>query len=592
MTGQKVLRITGILFLLVLSISVMPAAVSGVTGVEVKAAVPATVPPDSDFTVAININQVEGFDAANYDVSFDKNVLRLDGVAKGRIGTTDIPVEWNDLGYVNKAVIRVVHNVLGLNGVTGSGYLAVLKFHAIGPAGSSTTIAFPFPSEKPPDRALSSILGEEIPVAAWTGGTVSVVVSGGTGLPPITFPPPVTASPTTPPPTTSPPPTQAPIPTPTPTPSIVDAGGIYTEKATTRSADTKLAVNIDKGTKALTRDKKPVAEVTAAAAQAPASPPRGFGGVGLTYNLGPDGATFEPPLKLTFTYDPAGLPEGAAEAGMVIAWWDTSINEWVPLGDSRVDTATMTVTATASHFTAFTVLAPVPPPPAPIFAIGNLTVNPATVKPGEVVTIMVTVINSGNAGGSYGVTLNLAGVQKTQSIELAAGASQQVSFTATKEEAGTYPFSVNELTGTLTVAVPPPAPTPTPAPSPAPSPASTPGPSQTPAPSPTPTSSPSVTLTPAPSPSPTPAPVLSVTAVPSPSPTVLPPQPLATAVITPSPTPTPSQAPVETPLLPAEPVKGKDTWLWGLIIGIVVVAGSVAGFLGVRRSKVTRWRGQ
>jgi len=80
--------------------------------------------PDSDFTVNVSISEVTDFDACNYDVSFDASVLRLDNVTSGLIGSTAIPVDIHN--EISSGTWRVIQNVPGLTGVSGSGYLAVL----------------------------------------------------------------------------------------------------------------------------------------------------------------------------------------------------------------------------------------------------------------------------------------------------------------------------------------------------------------------------------------------------------------------------------------------------------------------------------
>ncbi len=120
--------------------------------------------PDSDFTANVNISGVVDFDACNYDVSFDASVLRLDDVTSGLIGSTTIPVDmYNE---ISSGTYRVIQNVPGLAGVSGSGYLAVLHFHVIGSESDSSTITLS-------NGMLSNNLAEEI-AATWVGDTVDV----------------------------------------------------------------------------------------------------------------------------------------------------------------------------------------------------------------------------------------------------------------------------------------------------------------------------------------------------------------------------------------------------------------------------------
>jgi len=138
---------------------------SAPVGVTVSIDAPATAAPDSDFTANVNISAVTNFDACNYDVSFNASVLRLDSVTSGLIGSTAVPVEITN--QISPGTYRVVQNVPGLTGVSGSGYLAVLHFHVIGSAGSSSAISLS-------NGMLSNTSAEEIP-ATWVGDTVNVV---------------------------------------------------------------------------------------------------------------------------------------------------------------------------------------------------------------------------------------------------------------------------------------------------------------------------------------------------------------------------------------------------------------------------------
>jgi len=185
--------------------------------------------------------------------------------------------------------------------------------------------------------------------------------------------------------------------------------------------------------------------------------------IGITYNIGPAGATFSDDITLTFTYDPDDLPDGVNEEDLVIAIWDEDAGEWVEL-PSVVDTVNNTITATVSHFTPFAIIVPPPveeeevvtPPvvvPVPAaFTVSSLRVSPSEIAPSEEVNISVLVANTGDESGTYEVTLKIDDVVvATKEVTLAGGASQKVTFTATKDVAGTYSVDVSGLTGSFTV---------------------------------------------------------------------------------------------------------------------------------------------
>ncbi len=107
----------------------------------------------------------------------------------------------------------------------------------------------------------------------------------------------------------------------------------------------------------------------------------------------------------------------------------------------------------------------------PTFTTTALAIFPAEVDIGGSVTISVSVRNSGDAPGSYEVTLKIDDVLvATKAVDVAAGASQEVIFITSQNVAKTYAVSVNGLTGSFVVKPAPPAPAPAPAPVPPPPP--------------------------------------------------------------------------------------------------------------------------
>ena len=80
------------------------------------------------------------------------------------------------------------------------------------------------------------------------------------------------------------------------------------------------------------------------------------------------------------------------------------------------------------------------------------------------VNITVSVANTGGMVGSYAVVLMVNDAKEAEeSVAVAAGDSKDVSFSISKEEAGSYSVTVDGLSDAFTVAAPPPtAPPPTP----------------------------------------------------------------------------------------------------------------------------------
>ncbi|GAH64196.1 unnamed protein product [marine sediment metagenome] len=82
----------------------------------------------------------------------------------------------------------------------------------------------------------------------------------------------------------------------------------------------------------------------------------------------------------------------------------------------------------------------------------NLSIQPAEVEPGETVTIMASVTNNSNMEGTYHIVLKINGVKEAEkSVTVGADSSQDVSFSVTREEAGSYSVVLDELAGSFTV---------------------------------------------------------------------------------------------------------------------------------------------
>jgi len=135
------------------------------------------------------------------------------------------------------------------------------------------------------------------------------------------------------------------------------------------SPDGNLSVTIPKYTVALDSDGKRLSDLDVTINDEPHAPLAGTNIIGLPYDFKPNGATFTPPITLTWTYDPDDLPASVLEDDLTLAFYDDGTGEWVEL-ECTVDTETNTITASVSHFTTFAILGrtPIvqgPPPTAP-----------------------------------------------------------------------------------------------------------------------------------------------------------------------------------------------------------------------------------
>ena len=225
----------------------------------------------------------------------------------------------------------------------------------------------------------------------------------------------------------------------------ISSEGEILETITATSADGMLTLTIEAGTTALLGD-EPLESLEASIDESPPDPPEGAHVIGA-FDFGPDGATFDPPITLTWNYDPEDVPENM---DLVIAYYDEDEGDWVYLPVERINN---TLTASVSHFTTFALIA-VPKPAA--FALSSLIVEPTEVAPDEKVNISISVANTGGREGRYTVVLEINGVKEAEkAIRIAPGESQEVSFSVARKEAGSYSVAIDGLSGSFTVVAPP-----------------------------------------------------------------------------------------------------------------------------------------
>ncbi len=238
----------------------------------------------------------------------------------------------------------------------------------------------------------------------------------------------------------------------------IDDSGAFTDDFTFESEDGVCQLSVGEDTIGLTEDGEPIGELTIVEMEDPPNPPQDATVIGLTYKLGPTGASFDPPITITFTYDPSLLPEGVSEQSLVLAMWDEDTGEWVVLEGYTVDVGNHTISVSAGHFTPFSILAYTR---SATFEVIDLTINPEEVSAGQTVAIVPLIANTGDLSGSYEVTLRINDTAvETKEITIAGGTEDRVAFIITRDAAGTYTVNVDDLSGTFKVKEPPP---PTPA---------------------------------------------------------------------------------------------------------------------------------
>jgi len=196
---------------------------------------------------------------------------------------------------------------------------------------------------------------------------------------------------------------------------VTTSGGEFTKETIFKSDDENLTLTIPKGTIGQTKAGDPLPEVRITKALTPPAPPQDKGFIGLSYDLEPDGATFEPSITITFTYNPNWIPAGLGPENLTVGYYDQDNKQWVMLDakDITIDPKTNTISASISHFTYYSVMAHTAPAE---FTISDLTVSPSDIEIAEQSTISAVVANAGDVSGKTKVTLKINGVTVASKI--------------------------------------------------------------------------------------------------------------------------------------------------------------------------------
>ena len=133
--------------------------------VKVVVNAPEFVAVGGTFTATIDVvDDVANFNMALFDLSFDSNVVNVTDVAEGSLDGTAIPVtSW---AFIDSNTIKVMCELSGVTGVTGTGNIATISFEVVGKGGDKSVLEIS-------DGMLANNEAEEIP-AEWIGGQVSV----------------------------------------------------------------------------------------------------------------------------------------------------------------------------------------------------------------------------------------------------------------------------------------------------------------------------------------------------------------------------------------------------------------------------------
>jgi hypothetical protein len=159
--------------------SVTPTATTPPVGSVTVSIVSPTTQDKSDsryFHVTVNITDVTNFDAAQYDITYDPNIIKVKDVTAGKISETLIPIEeWAYVPANTQGTIRIVNSVPKSPGISGEGYLADIYFMIYkGNPGDSSVISF-IEGFGDPEGYLMIGNNEGIEITAtWTNSSVTI----------------------------------------------------------------------------------------------------------------------------------------------------------------------------------------------------------------------------------------------------------------------------------------------------------------------------------------------------------------------------------------------------------------------------------
>ena len=86
----------------------------------------------------VDIDHVSNLDSGQFVLFFDSGSLKVVSVEDGSIEGKKVPVQWCSL---DDDTIRVIFNLKGVSGITGSGQLAKIGFEVTGDEGSTLDIS-------------------------------------------------------------------------------------------------------------------------------------------------------------------------------------------------------------------------------------------------------------------------------------------------------------------------------------------------------------------------------------------------------------------------------------------------------------------
>jgi hypothetical protein len=172
-SSERIIRKAGMSVLLISMAIVLTALafvpVTAAQDVEIRVSVPEYVEEKETFDVTIDIDSVTELTWSEFDLIFDKSVVKVEDVTEGSIDDTEIPIVMWD--HVDSDIIKVMTGVPEdkfLEGVSGSGYLAMISFKVKGDEGDESVLELS-------NGVLGNTSAGEIP-ASWVDAEIKIGV--------------------------------------------------------------------------------------------------------------------------------------------------------------------------------------------------------------------------------------------------------------------------------------------------------------------------------------------------------------------------------------------------------------------------------
>jgi hypothetical protein len=121
-----------------ISFSLIPGLAAQGTGDSVNVTVNAPGYAEGTFNASIDVDSVTGFNSGQFDLAFDSSVVNVTDVVDGSLDGETIPV--SDWERLDNDTIRVILDVSGIAGVSGSGNLAMISFEVVGATGAKSML--------------------------------------------------------------------------------------------------------------------------------------------------------------------------------------------------------------------------------------------------------------------------------------------------------------------------------------------------------------------------------------------------------------------------------------------------------------------